>query len=70
LATYTLTCFMKMCLIIFPHPPLLPCGLLQVFSHNPQVQEALRVLWRVPALPLETLLRKLLVFAFVLGLEA
>jgi hypothetical protein len=51
-------------------PLLLPYGLLQVFSHNPQVLVALRVLWHVPSLPLETLLRKFLALAFVLGLEA
>jgi hypothetical protein len=49
-----------------------PLGLLyelpQVFFHNPQVLAALRVLWHVPALPLETPLRKFLALAFVLGL--
>ena len=49
-------------------PPQLPCGLPQGFFRNPQVLAALRVLWRVPALPLETLLRKFLARAFVLGL--
>ena len=49
---------------------LLPCGLPQVFSHNPQVLEALRVLWHVPLLLLGFPLRKLLALVFVLELWA